>query len=166
MCQRCCPWHSDPRLRVSQELHTAWRWVLRCSSLSPEKCTPQLYHVRHTPLVLAQRCSQLARDSRIPPTELVRHNFRLMSARCTPPHEPEELARYDSRLKLKKCIPRQGPAQHALLELEMTLVASKRSVAAVLLRCLLYSTVQYLASLVVAKKSAIAVILSYLQLAS
>ena len=47
----------------------------------------------------------------------------------------------------------------------MTLVASKRSTAAVLLCCLLYSTVQYLASLVVAKKSAIALLLSCLQLA-
>ena len=50
-------------------------------------------------------------------------------------------------------------------EQEITLVAVKRSIAAVLLRCLLYSTVQYLASLVVVKKSAIAVSLSYLQLA-
>ena len=47
----------------------------------------------------------------------------------------------------------------------MTLVASKRSIAAVLLRCLLYSTVQHLASLVVAKRSTIAVLLSCLQLA-
>ena len=71
-------------------------------------------------------------------------------------HKPQEL---------EKCSPRQGPAQHTLLEQEMTLVASKRSIAAVLLRCLLYSTVQYLASLVVAMKSAIAVLLSFLQLA-
>ena len=50
--------------------------------------------------------------------------------------------------------------------LEMTLVASKRSATAVLLCCLLHSSVQYLASSVVARKSAIAVFLHCLQLAS
>ena len=45
----------------------------------------------------------------------------------------------------------------------MTLVSSKRSAASVLL-CLLYPTVQYLASSVVSKRSAIAV-LRFLQLA-